>query len=743
VHKKGRWRCFGSSRHFGRWEIAWLILFLLHLCNSTRASAQDELEEMSRAERVRSLQQRSWDVWATRCEIPPQIDGRLDDPAWEHAQPVTEFYQRERNEGLPATESTEVRVLYDSENLYIGFRCFDSQPERMTARAIFRDEAAAFDDLVLVSIDPYHDHRSSIHFASNANGWMIDALQTGEDADTRNIDWDTVWQSRGSRRPDGWEVEIAIPFKSLRFHRPRPEDEIVFGIGFKRNIRRKNEEDHWPFVSNDSSWYRPAELGHLRGLDDISPGRNLKVRPYVLSGVSRDAELVETDRRLDVGVDAKWGITSGLTADLTVNTDFAQEEVDIQQINFTRFPLFFPEKRQFFLEGEQMFQFGIPGEAELVFTRRIGLSGLGEIVPIKAGARLSGREGRYSIGAMNIQTNEAHGLPSENFTVLRFRRDLLDRSSIGGLFTNRQGGGYHNRVYGADATFLIDDAWSMEGFIARTEETGSEADAAYLRLGYNVDLFGAAYKFLDIEEGFRPGVGFVRRSSSRENFGEIRFSPRPDSPWIRQFHAKASLQYVTDRGDFLETRQQAAEWTTAFESGDALTFRYTRHFEAIDAPFSIAGGLVIEPGTYHFDDFETAVSSYRGRPIKLDVAFKKGGFWGGKRTILSTAGTYRVNKHLDIRGNYEVNWIEHSDRDVVTHLLSTRLQIAFRSDVVFHSLFQYNHDTGLLSTNIRFNWIPKPGSDFFIVYNELDQWNGIFGLRNRSLVVKLNYLFAL
>ena len=283
------------------------------------------------------------------------IDGRVSDAAWSRAVPVMSLYQRETFKGLPATEPTHVWVLFDDTNLYIGVRCFDSDPSRPLARSMFRDENIGSDDALAVMIDAYNDHRSAVFLATNANGALFDMLQNGEESSSRNLNWDTVWYSRGSQTENGWEAEIVIPFKSLRFDAPEDGREILFGIGFKRKLPRKNEETYWPFVGNDSTWYRPAELGTLRGLKNIRSGRSVELRPYVLGGFDRTVALDETSTRQEIGADAKWGVTTGLTADFTVNTDFAQEEADVQQINLTRFSLFFPEKRQIFLESERSF----------------------------------------------------------------------------------------------------------------------------------------------------------------------------------------------------------------------------------------------------------------------------------------------------------------------------------------------------------------------------------------------------
>ncbi len=721
------------------------ILVLFVGISSAQQNVSDaDFSRLSRAERVDILSQRSWELLASPLQRKLQIDGRLNEPDWNQAVPASDFYQRERNEGLPATERTEVRVLYDTNNLYIGFRCFDREPERAKARAMFRDESGGADDLASVMLDAYNDHRSAIQFVTNANGLMEDLFQTGESQQTRNHNWDTVWNSRGSWTPEGWEVEMVIPFKSLRFEPPIDGQEVVFGIGFKRNIPRKNEEVYWPFVANDSSWYRPAELGHLRGLRRIAPGRSVEARPYFLTGSKYTDEAASTRSRVDGGLDFKWGVTPGLTADFTVNTDFAQEEVDTQQINFTRFSLFFPEKRQFFLEGERMFQFGLPSEADIVFTRRIGLSGDGEIIPILAGARLSGRQGRYSIGAMNIQTGAEQDIPSENFTVVRVRRDLFSRSGVGAVFTNREGGGRYNRVAGADFNFLFRRVWTIEGFLSGVAEPGLSqgTHAGYFHFGYETDRWGANYRYGDIGRNFRPGIGFLRRPDSRTNNAELRYSPRPGWEAIRKFDFEGAVSYITDQENVLESRSREAHFTTNFESGDSLIFNFENQLEAIDQPFKLRPEMVIAPGTYRFSSFESRLETFRRRHARLTLAYTTGGFWSGERDRLYSSMSYRISRNFDLSGSYDVNWINLPEGRFTAHLMSTRFQVALRNDVSINTLFQYNNDTHLLSSYVRFYWIFRPGSEFFVVYNETDLNGEPFIVKNRSFTVKLNYLFA-
>ena len=715
--------------------------------NVQNLSASSSLTSESTEERVRRLQSLNWEITAIRANEDIVIDGKFDEHSWQLADWVTEFYRTETNQGQLASENTEAAILYDKTNLYIAMKAYDSKPEEVQSWAMFRDSVPVSDDAVGIMIDPYNDHRSAVFFATNSNGLVFDMLQTGERSDTRTMNWDTVWEVRASQFSRGWQVEIAIPFKSLRFKPRGPGEEVVFGIGFKRNIPRGNEDVIWPFVSNDSTWYRPAELGHLRGLTDIRPGRAIEIRPYTLaSGVANytnDTKKSQTG----VGGDIKWGVTSGLTADFSVNTDFAQEEADIQQTNLTRFSLFFPEKRQVFLEGQRMFQFGLPREVDLVFTRRIGLSQTNAIIPLMGVARLSGRQGRYSLGAMNVQTRESLGTPGENFTVLRLRRDIFSRSNIGAIFTNRQGGNTYNRVYGADANFYFNRFWFVEGFVAKTKDP-SEREGTHSAFGgfsYETDLLGASYGYLDIGENFDPGIGFVRRPGSRENYVEARVSPRPNLSWVRQLELKASLSNITDGENVLETRSKKVDFATTLESGDQLNVSHESRFEFLSNPFALRPDLTISGGNYNFRTLELGLKTYRRRQMILNLSFLTGSFWAGHRDNLSMRSNYRINRHVNLDLNYEINWVDlpQYQSKFTTHLASTRLRVAFRTDMILMGLLQYNSITNELASNIRFNWIPKPGSDFFVVYNELDDWRYPFQPKVRSLSIKFNYLLAL
>lgn len=698
----------------------------------------------ARRERVRALAATAWEVRAHRASGPLSVDGRFDEPDWAAAEPIVDFFQRDRNEGLPATERTEVRVLYDVEALYIGFTCFDRDMVRSKARGRFRDENGGADDLVSVMLDAYHDHRTAIQFVTNASGLVEDLFQNGETESTRNHDWDTVWTSRGARYDDRWTSEIRIPFRSLRFESPDDGGPLSFGIGMKRNIPRKNEEVYWPFVPNDSSWYRPAELGHLVGIAGARPGRNLDLLPYALGSVERARVDRARDReRIDGGLDLKWGLRPGLTADFTLNTAFAQEEVDSQQINLTRFSLFFPEKRQFFLEGQREFTIGVPGEAPLVFTRRIGLSAGGDVVPVAAGARVSGREGAWTIGAMDIGTRATDTTPAENFAVLRLRRDLGRRSGVGLLATNRSGGGRFNRVGALDAT-LSSGAWTAEGFAAavRTEEDRPRSGGHHVRLAYQTDRIGATLRRLDLGDAFDPGVGYVQRPGAEQHFASFRWSPRRRG-LVRQFHVEPRLTYITDQDRALDTRDAGVKASADFDSGDQMSVEYASRREVLVEPFRIRADTTVPPGAYDTAEWSATLTTFRRRHLRGTFTAKTGEFWNGRRRAATADWVWRLSRFAGLQSKYEWNKVTLPARTFTTHLVSARLDLVFRTDLILLSLFQYNSDTRQASTNVRLNWIPKPGTDFFVVYNELDGTRVAQNARGRSVSVKLTYRFAL
>ncbi len=699
---------------------------------------------MSREERVAALTARTWEIHAAWTDEPVSMDGWLDEAAWERARPIGDFYQRESFEGLPSTESTVVRVLHDDENLYFGFFCTIDDAERNRPRTMFRDENIASDDAVAIMLDAYNAQRSAIFLATNSNGILFDMSQNGQQPGTRNLDWDTVWESRGRTFPGGWTAEVRIPLKSLRFRTPAPGESLAFGVGFKRNIPSRNEEVYWPFVPNDSTWYRPAELGQLVGLRDVQPGRHVEIRPWALGSRRGGAEFEGAATATDGGLDLKWGMTPGLTADFTMNTDFAQAEVDDLQQNFTRFSLRFPEKRQIFLEGQRSFQFGERVDADLVFTRRIGLSDDGEPIPIRGGARMSGRQGAYTLGLMGMATGAHGAAPGEQFSVARIRRDVWSRSTIGALLTNRSSDLGFNRVAGVDTNLFFRKVWSFEGLAARVFDGSGRGGSgiASARLSLDSDTWGGTAKTIGIGEHFDPGIGFVPRRGIRKTFFRGRFSPRPAAAWMRQLHFEANRNRTANLENVVETRRTQATARATFESGDMVSFQFVDQYEFTARDHAVQG-VTIPAGAYPFRRYQLAVNTFGRRYATLRASWEFGGFWGGTRDVWSLGTNYRINRNLGVRTNYSFNRLRLPGGDLDTHLVSTRMQLAFRNDLILLGLFQYNEATGDLASNVRFNWIPRPGTDVFLVYTELDEWSESFIVRTRSLSLKFNYLFRL
>ena len=637
-----------------------------------------------------------------------------------------------------------VRALFDDENIYFSFFCTIADAEKNRPRTMFRDENIGSDDAVAIMLDAYNAQRSAVFLATNSNGVLFDMSQNGQGPETRNLDWDTVWESRGATTPGGWTAEVRIPLKSLRFRAPEPGAPVAFGVGFKRNIPSKNEEVYWPFVPNDSTWYRPSELGQLVGMADVRPGRNVEIRPWGLGSARGGGEFDGEPRETDGGLDVKWGVTPGLTADFTLNTDFAQAEVDDLQQNFTRFSLRFPEKRQIFLEGQRNFEFGEVRDVDVVFTRRIGLSDGGEPIPILGGARMSGRQGAYALGLMGMATGAHGGAPGERFTVARVRRDVWSRSTIGAVFTDRSSDLGFNRVAGVDTNLYFRDVWTFQGLLAGLDEGADrgKSGVASGRLTLDTDTWGGIAKHIRIGENFDPGVGFVRRAGIRKTYLQARYSPRPSAPWMRQLHFTANQNRTANLAAVLETRRTQASARATFESGDELSFEFVDQYEFTTEDHAIQD-VAIPAGTYPFRRYQFGVNTFRRRYAILNASYEFGGFWGGTRDIWSVGTNYRVNRNLGVRTNYSYNRLRLPGGDLNTHLVSTRMQLAFRNDVILLGLFQYNEATGDLASNVRFNWIPKPGADVFLVYTELDEWAESFFVRNRSLSLKFNYLFRL
>ena len=711
-------------------------------------------------------------VRATRLTGSLDVDGRLDEEIYQQVQSVSDFVQQDPHEGDPATERTEVWVLFDDKNLYVAARCWDSHPEKMVANELRRDHGNIFNnDNFAVALDTFYDRRNGFLFQTNPVGGVGDGYMTDEKE--HNRDWSTVWETKSRKFEKGWTVEMSIPFKSLRYTAAGAQ---TWGILLRRIVRGSGNEHSFltqiPAAAAGGGIYRMSRAGTLVGLDAPARSRNLEIKPYLIStdvtdNVSRPA--ISNELKGDFGVDVKYGLTRGLIADFTYNTDFAQVEDDAQQVNLTRFSLFFPEKREFFLEGQGIFAFGgvsgqtgrglgstIPTESPVMFfSRRIGLNN-GLTVPIVAGGRVTGRAGKYSIGALNIEADDSLAARAEqtNFSVFRVKRDFLRRSNVGILMTRRSpltaalpGSGGANLVGGIDLNLSFYQALNMLGYYAKSDTPGRGVDDYSYRgaLDYAGDRYGVQFEQMMVGKDFNPEVGFLRRSDFKRSYAAARFSPRPKNSRIfRKVGVEGSFDHIANNqsGD-LETRQASAGANIEFNSGDRWQVDYSRSFEAIDAPFTVAGRGTVGAGDYDFREVSTSYTLGPRRKVTGSLRFTRGGYYSGNQSAASYSGRIELNPKFSVEPNISFNWIDLPGQSFTARLISNRANLTFTPRMALGALVQYNTSNNSLGANLRFRWEYTPGSDFFIVYSEgrntLVELPG--ALSNRSFAVKLTRLF--
>jgi hypothetical protein len=700
---------------------------------------------------------------AVRIATPIVLDGRLDEAAYTESLPTSDFVQQEPLEGQPATEKSEVWIFFDDRNIYVSGRLWDSQPHRITANEMRRDNRNIFlNDNFGFAIDTFHNKRTGFFFQINPLAGLRDALVADEGQ--TNYDWDGVWDARTARFDQGWTIEISVPFKTLRFEGSEPQ---LWGINFRRMVRWKNETSVLspvPASYGNSGVARFSRAATLVGIDPPSGYRNLEFKPYGISEVVTNKEVtpvVSADVDAEAGIDMKYGLTRSLIADFTVNTDFAQVETDEQQVNLTRFSLFFPEKREFFLEGQGIFEFAglrqdgggnVSNGPILFFSRRIGLE-RGVTVPILAGGRVTGRAGPYAVGALNIQTREVDNLSiaPTNFSVVRLRRDILRRSSVGFLATRRvttSGEAHSNDVYGVDANFAFFQDVQANAYYARssTPGAGDDEDSYYGSFRYNADRYGVDVYHLKVGTDFNPEVGFMRREDFRESAASLRFSPRPQSiKSVRKFSWEGSFSYITNLAGLLETREAGALFETQFQSADIARIEYTDAYEFLPEPFEIHDGVTLGVGGY---DFGEAVASLElGPQRRITGSFEAGGgeFYGGDRRLVGYNGRIEVSPRLSVEPRIQVNWVDLPEGSFTTRLFSGRTTFTVSPRMFAGALIQYNSSTHSFSSNVRFRWEYQPGSDLFVVYSEgRDMFGDVpRGLLNRGFVVKVTRLFRM
>ncbi len=695
------------------------------------------------------------------------INGRLDESAYSQFQPASDFVQVEPTYGEPATEKTELWVFFDDRAVYIGLRCYDSAMDRWASLDLRRD-APGFGQTESVSggLDPVLDRRNGIIIGVNAAGGFSDSAITDERDSNR--DWNTIWDARVAQFEHGWSVEMVIPFKSLRY----ASGEQPWGINVRRSVRWKIEMSYLSQVPQTGSnspqqgLFRFSAAATLVGLTTPPESRLFELKPYGITSLKTDLEAdapFSNRASAGIGFDAKVGVTRGLTADFTYDTDFAQVEDDEQQANLTRFSLFFPEKREFFLEGQGIFAFGgftrrrqgNPGDVPLpFFSRRIGIDNdTKRAIPIIGGARLTGRAGAYSLGLVNLQTKEdrVSGQPTTNFAVARVRRDILRRSNIGFLAVNRSAHGARhssNQTFGVDGVFSFFQHLNINTFVARTRTPGlrGNANSYRVQLDYNADRYGLVLESMMIGKDFNPETGYVRRTDVRRSMAQVRFSPRPrSSRFVRRYEYSASVdQFMRLSDGALDTRVIEGTFGAEFLNTDILTIQVLDNAERLTEAYDVFRDIAIPVGRHDFRNLSARYELGVQHVLSGEVTYEYGGFYGGTRQSVGLAsGLTEPLPNLFVEPGLSLNWVDIPQGQFVAKVMTGRFVYMFSPRAFISTLVQYNSDEGTLAANARLRWEYRPGSDLFVVFSDgrgtLER--GFPKLQNRTFTIKLTRLF--
>ena len=657
-----------------------------------------------------------------------QLDGRLDEPVWRDAKPATDLVQQNPVNGAPATERTEIRIVYDQQRLYIGFIAYDSEPDRVLANQMQRDQSFDADDRLMWSIDPYLDGRTGYFFEINPAGAMSDGLLEQSQGRTSTIrSWDGIWNARVQRDDTGWTAEVEIPFRTLNFDPQAP----AWGINFQRTIRRKNEENLWSGWARNQGLSSMTNAGQIVGLSDINQGMGLDIKPYLFGTATASPGTGDPALRGegDGGVDFFLSLTPALRANFTVNTDFAETEVDRRLVNLTRFPLRFPERREFFLEGSSFLNFaaGMSQEAEAFFSRRIGLTE-GRPQPIDFGTKLAGQAGPWDIGLLQVRTRETTDAPGEDFAAIRVRRRMLRQSYVGAIYTWRhaRAEGPHLQTAGVDfnlatSTFLGAQNAAFGGYyVENTTPLDTGGGASYgLRLNFPNDPWSGLVSFRELQENYAPAIGFVPRNGLRRLNPVVRFSPRPaNHPVIRSFNFGNNMRFFWDLQNELITREvDLTVLQVEFHSSDNVRIGVTPTFERLERDFNIHEGIVLPSGsTYDFTRYEIELRTATRRKLAVRSSYQWGSFFSGNRQEVIVSAGIRPRSGLALSLDGEWNQIDLPEGSFSTQLVRSVVNVQPSPWISFVSNLQYDTVSRTLGWQLRFRWISRPGDDLYFVY---------------------------
>lgn len=698
---------------------------------------------------------------AIALENSPSIDGEvLDDAIWQAIDPLSDLSQAQPNFGQSASEKTEIRVAYTSSVFYVSVVCYDSNPSGLVVSDARRDADLDNTDAFLFILDTYKDGQNGFIFGTNSLGVEYDAQvdnegqgnfnanrQQGGTIGGFNLNWDGAWEVQTKVGDFGWSAEFAIPLRTLRFQSGKD-----WGINFRRNIRKSNEIAYWAEMPLGLDLKRLSLAGTLTNLDLRSPG-NLKLIPYVLTRFDKDNTAIDTDYQtnFEVGGDIKYSVTPSLTLDLTYNTDFAQVEVDDQQVNLDRFNLFFPEKRPFFLENAGLFSVGSPGEVDLFFSRRIGIGDNGNIVPIIGGARVSGKLNRTNVGLLSMWTEDVtdKGIEENNFTVARVNHEFKGRSALGAVIINREGlqsDDNYNRTFALDGKLGLGRKARMSGFFSKTIDPGKQVDAHSFKFqtDYNWNNWEMRAGYTEVGEGFNPEVGFLLRSAFKKPEGLILYHLRPKNPEAKILEYRPHISYrgYWNFDGFQETGflhvDNHFEWKSGIELHTGVNFTT----EGVVTPFDISRGknVVVDSGVYEHVEGQIVFFTNQSKPFSVNLRSVIGGSFGGTRYVESITGRYRAGDKFNLAATFLYNNFQLPNGDFTANILRTQLSYAFKPNIYIQGLIQHNTTDKLWAANMRFGWLQQANTGLFVVWNyNLQDGDPL----NNSFIIKYTRIFDL
>ncbi|MBI4485393.1 MAG: carbohydrate binding family 9 domain-containing protein [Acidobacteria bacterium] len=725
-----------------------LVLGCIVIAAPAATSAQNDPAPASR--RIQALRLSQADVI--------RLDGLPDEAVWERVRPATDFLQRDPNNGDPATERTEVRIVYDADRLVLSVICHDSQPDRVLGNQMQRDRSFEADDRFMWTIDTFLDGRTGYYFEINPAGAMGDGLvDPAADGGWNNLgtginrSWDGIWLARVRRTTTGWTAEVEIPFRTVNFD-PNAD---AWGINFQRTIRRKNEDVLWTGHARNQGLARMTNAGRLEGLGGISQGLGLDVKPYIVGNVSSApgrgrADALSTG---DVGVDAFYNLTPALRANVSVNTDFAETEVDQRRVNLTRFPLFFEEKRDFFLEGSSFFDFSREDEEAVVpfFSRRLGLDDRGTPQPIDAGAKLTGQAGAFDVGVLQVRTAESGRRLGEDFSVLRVRRRAFEQSYVGGMYTRRSArlrGDVDRHTAGLDfelatSRFRGDQNLEFSGFYLWTSSPVQAGNtAAYgVRLAYPNDPLTAEVSIRELQPNYDPAVGFVERRGYKRLAPNVEYSWRTrDHPWLRALGWEAELEFINDPQNRPLTRQVSlSPLEVNFHDGSRVAIEIQPQYERLEEDFEIHDDIVLPAGAvYRFTSYQLQGSTADHRVINVQGDVSIGDFFSGRRREYSVELGVRPRRGVALNFEAEHNVLELAEGSFDTDVFRLRADTQFSPWLSLANNVQYDNVSGLLGWQMRFRWIRRPGNDLYLVYTH--NWREVLETGFRRLTTLDNRL---